>query len=859
MGKIRVYEIAEKIGLTSDQLIARLKRLGIDVHSNLSTVDEAVAKPLLAASEKVRASADKEAAKEAARERTKVKKVSKKKTKPTQTASTRKQLRKQRAEKARRFSDEYEKREADEIARRAADLQREEEERLQQQREEEERQRLQEEEKRRIEAETAKRREAEAEARRQQQEAIRKRAAEEAARRQLEAEDAAARDKAAEESARVATQRAAAEPASTPTRAPAPRAWSPSPSRSRPRPRPHGGRRPGGKKKGKRKKDRAAAAMAPAPIVPPPTGPPKQLTLTEGVTIKELSEKMEVKSRDVMRVLLQRGVMATINQPLDLGTAKEVATQFNFSPEIISFEEEVHRQAQERPEITGDNLAERPPVVTIMGHVDHGKTSLLDAVRNSQIMAGEAGGITQHIGAYHVAVRGRNITFLDTPGHEAFTMMRSRGAQVTDIVVLVVAADDGVMPQTREAVDHARAAGVPILVAVNKIDKPGANADRIMKQLADLDLVPEDWGGQTVFCQVSAKERTGLDHLLEMVLLVADLGEHKADPTVPAFGAVLEGRLDRARGSVASVLVQNGTLCVGDPLIAGTVGGKVRAMFDENGERVQSAGPSMPVEVTGLDGVPQAGDTFQVLDEQSRARMIMSLRQLRQREEEMEKAARPSLDSLFQQINEGKMKELNVILKTDVQGSAEVLRSSLEKLSTNKVKVRILSAAVGAITETDVLLATSSGAVIVGFHVRPEPGARDLAAKEGVDVRLHDVIYNVTQEVQDAMVGLLEPTFREEFLGRAEVRETFKVPKIGLIAGCFINEGKVPRGSEVRLLRDNTVVYTGKISSLRRFKDDAQEVREGFECGIGLERFNDVKKGDVIEAFRVETVIPQSL
>jgi translation initiation factor IF-2 len=596
-----------------------------------------------------------------------------------------------------------------------------------------------------------------------------------------------------------------------------------------------------------------------AAMPPKPTGPPREITLTEGVTVKELSEKIEIKAKDVMRVLMQRGLMATINQPLEPEMAKEIAGEFNCTAEIITFEEDVQRQVLDRPERSGDDQRPRPPVVTIMGHVDHGKTSLLDAIRKSNIIAGEAGGITQHIGAYHVEVNGRNVSFLDTPGHEAFTLMRSRGAQVTDIVVLVVAADDGVMPQTREAVDHARAAGVPIVVAVNKMDKPDAKLDQVKQQLAELELTPEDWGGQTVFVPMSAKQGSGLDQLLEMLLLVADMADLKADPTVPASGVVLEARLDRARGAVASVLVQNGTLRVGDPFIAGHVSGKVRAMFDENGARVGSAGPSIPVEVTGLDGIPEAGDTYQVLDEERRARMIGSQRQTRLREERMKRAARPTLDGLFQQIQEGQIKELSLILKSDVQGSSEVLQKSLRDLSTDKVKVRLLHAGIGAITESDVLLATSSGAIVIGFNVRPERSATELAEKEGVDIRFHNVIYNVTKEIQDAMVGLLDPTLQENFLGRAEVRDTFKVPKAGLVAGCYVTDGKVPSGSQVRLLRDSTVVYEGKIASLRRFKEDTSEVREGYECGIGLERFQDVKVGDVIEAFQIEKIAAQSL
>ena len=861
MSKLRVYELAEQIGLTSDQLVARLKRLGITVKSNLGTVDESVASSLLKASNALRASATKEAAKEAVRER--VKTVSKKKTKSTQSASLRKAARKARAEKTRQFTAEYEKTEAEDIARREADRKREEEKKKQRQLAEEKKRLALEEEKKRIEAEAQRRRQAEAEARRAQQEAMRKRAAEESARRQLEEEEATAeRERAAKESA----QEAARGPQATaPAGAihPAPSAFTP----GRPRPR-GGGRPPGGGmrpfSRGRRKKKKARRVKPAVPSVAPllikPEGPARDIVLTEGVTVKELSERMEVKARDVLRALIHRGMMVTINQPLDTEVAQQVAQDFNCNAEIISFEEDIVRDTLKGDAVmSGKNICVRPPVVTIMGHVDHGKTSLLDAIRKSNIMEGEAGGITQHIGAYHVEIGERQVVFVDTPGHEAFTLMRSRGAQVTDIVVLVVAADDGVKPQTREAVDHARAAGVPLVVAMNKMDKPGANPDQVKQQLSELDLVPEDWGGQTVFVPVSAKQHTGLDQLLEMILLVADMAELKADPTVPASAVVLEARLDRAKGPIASILMKNGTLRVGDAFIAGMMSGKVRALFDDQGERIQEAGPSMPVEVTGLDGVPQAGDLFQVVDEARRARHIGNQRQAKSREEQARRISRPSLEGLFDQLREGQVKQLPLILKCDVQGSVEVLAKTLSDLATEKVKVRMLHAGVGGITENDVLLASSSQAIIIGFNVRPERSAAVLAEEEGVEIRLHNIIYKVSQEIENAMVGLLDPTLKEEFLGRVDVRETFKVPKAGTIAGCYVTDGKVPSGAEVRLLRDSVVVYEGKISSLRRFKEDTSEVREGFECGIALERFQDIKKGDVIEAFRIEKIAAQSL
>jgi translation initiation factor IF-2 len=575
------------------------------------------------------------------------------------------------------------------------------------------------------------------------------------------------------------------------------------------------------------------------------------------VTVKELSEKTDRKAKDIIARLMARGILATINQPLDTRVAQEVCRELGFEARVVSFEEEVERA--EAVETRPANLLPRDPVMTIMGHVDHGKTSLLDAIRESNVAGGEAGGITQHIGAYHIRHKERGITFIDTPGHEAFTKMRARGAGVTDIVVLVVAADDGVMPQTIEAIAHARAAKVPMVIAINKIDKPGANLDRVKKQLSDHNLLVEDWGGDVVAVPISAKQRTGINELLEMILLVADIADLKADPTMRASGTVLESRLDRSRGPVATILVQRGTLRVGDPFIAGAVHGKVRAMFDDRGHRLREAGPAIPVEVLGLEGVPQAGDSFQVLEEEWKVRQIGAFRQQKLRQEAMAKATRLTLDHLAEQIKTGSVKELPLVVKADVQGSVEALTKSLTDLPQDRVKIKIVHAGSGAITETDVNLASASNAIIIGYNVRPERSAQDLAEKEKVDLRLHSVIYDITNEIKNAMVGLLEPESKEVYLGRAEVRQTFRVPKAGTIAGCAVADGRILRSAEVRLLRDNVVVYTGKVASLRRFKDDVSEVKAGYECGIGLANYNDVKIGDVIEAFKVEKVAVKSL
>jgi len=591
----------------------------------------------------------------------------------------------------------------------------------------------------------------------------------------------------------------------------------------------------------------------------PPASPEefKPIAITEGVTIKELAEKMDIKSKYIIQKLISKGILASINQALDVEAAKEVCAEFGFRAAVISFEQE----AEAKQEVA-DNLADhmtRPPVVTIMGHVDHGKTSLLDAIRETNVTATEAGGITQHIGAYQVDIRGRSIVFLDTPGHEAFTMMRARGAQATDIVVLVVAADDGVMPQTIEAIHHAKAANVPIIVAINKIDKAGAQIDRVKQALADQGLLAEDWGGDVVTVPVSAKQKTNLDLLLEMILLVADMKDLKANPKRLASGVVLEAKVDKGRGCVATILIQNGTLELGDSLVAGSVNGRVRALVNDHGQNLESAGPSTPVEIQGLQDLPNAGDVFQVFKDATKARQVAEYRQAKQREQSQQKTARMSLQALYEQMREGAVKELPLIIKGDVQGSVEVVTDMLNKLSTEKAKVKILHSGAGAVTETDVLLASASNAIIIGFNVRPERKAQELADSEGVEIRLYTVIYNLTNEIRAAMIGMLEYTTNEKYVGRAEVRDTFRVPKFGFIAGSYVLDGVIRRNAEARLLRDNTVIHEGKISSLRRFKDDVSEVKSGFECGIGFERFSDVKVGDIIEAYIIEKVQPTSL
>jgi translation initiation factor IF-2 len=592
--------------------------------------------------------------------------------------------------------------------------------------------------------------------------------------------------------------------------------------------------------------------MPPRPLVPEEIPITRQITITEGVAIKELSEKLEVRAKDVIKRLLDKGIFATINQTLDSQTATDIARGFGAEASVITYEDEVIHEVEEtdRPK----DLQPRAPVVTVMGHVDHGKTSLLDAIRETNVTAHEAGSITQHIGAYQAEARGRKVVFLDTPGHEAFTMMRARGSRVTDVVVLVVAADDGVMPQTLEAINHARAAKVPLVVAINKIDKADAQPERVKRQLADHGLMAEEWGGDTVTVEVSAKQRKNLDLLLEMILLVADLQTLKANPMRLASGTVLEAKLDRGRGPVATVLVQNGTLHAGDSFIVGAVYGKVRAMLDYRSRPVTEAPPSTPVEVLGLEDVPQAGDRFLVIEDTGKARQIALHRQAKQREAALAKSARLTLEQLHEQLAAGDVKELLLIIKADVQGSVEVLADTLSKLSTEKVKVKVIHAGVGAITETDVLLASASNAVIIGFSVRPERKATELAQLEKVDIRLHTIIYSVTDEIKKAMAGLLAVTVKEVTLGHAEVRDTFRISKVGTIAGCAVQDGKITREAKIRLLRDSVVVYEGRMRSLRRFKEDVPEVKTGMECGVALENFNDVKIGDVVEAFVTEKV-----
>jgi len=596
----------------------------------------------------------------------------------------------------------------------------------------------------------------------------------------------------------------------------------------------------------------SAPAMPTAPATPPPIS--RTVTLAEGMTVKDLAEKLEVRVKDVLTKLLMKRMMLTINSTLDTETARDIAREFGADIKMRSFEEDLLHTETEDSE--PKDLSSRAPVVTVMGHVDHGKTSLLDAIRETRVAEREAGGITQHIGAYNVDVSGRSIVFLDTPGHEAFTLMRARGAKVTDIVVLVVAADDGVMPQTKEAIDHAKAANVPLVVAINKTDKPGANPDNVKRELAELDLVPEDWGGQTVTVPVSAKKHENLDQLLEMILLSSDILELKANAKRLASGTVLEAKIDRGRGPVATVIVLDGTLNVGDNFIAGPIVGKVRALIDDSGNQIKKAGPATPVEVLGLTSLPQPGDSFQVADA-AKARHIAAFRQTQAKERVLAaKSERVTLESLQEKIDSGDTKELPIIVKADVQGSSEVVADTLTKLSDEKVNIRVIHSGVGAINESDVLLASASNAIIIGFNVRPDRNASNVVERENIEIRLHSVIYKITEEIKNAMEGLLDPTFKEVRVGTADVREVFRVPKVGSVAGCLVTDGRITRSenNQARLLRDNVVVYEGKIASLRRFKDDANEVKSGLECGIGLERFNDIKSGDIIEMFTIEKV-----
>jgi translation initiation factor IF-2 len=619
------------------------------------------------------------------------------------------------------------------------------------------------------------------------------------------------------------------------------------------------GRRPGGQRPGQRGPQRERTeeerTLRPQHRRQVEAGPPpinREITISEGITVKELCEKLDVKAALVMKKLMDKGIFVAINQTLNAELATQISREFGASTATVSYETESIQAVVDAED--PKDLVKRAPVVTIMGHVDHGKTSLLDAIREANVAAREAGGITQHIGAYQVELHGKKIVFIDTPGHEAFTRMRARGAKVTDVVILVVAADDGVMPQTLEAIDHAKAAAVPIIVAINKIDKAEAQPERIMQQLSDRGLVPEKWGGDTVMVPVSARTHQNLEELLEMILLVSDMQDLKANPARPAAGTVIEAQLDRGRGPVATVLVRNGTLAVGDFFIVGSVFGKVRAMLNDRGTQIRKAEPSTPVEVLGLDSLPEAGDDFQVVTDTAKAKQIVNFRDQRAKEAALAKSGRLTLEQLHKQMREGEVKELPIIIKTDVGGSAEVLTETLQKLSNDKVTIRVIRSGVGAINESDVLLASAGNAIIIGFNVRPERNATALAEQEKVDMRLHTIIYNVTDEIKKAMVGLLEPVFREIYKGKAEVRDTFRITKVGNVAGCQVVDGSITRDSEVRLLRDNVVVHTGKIGSLRRFKDDVSDVKMGMECGITLENYSDVKQGDVIEAFVTERV-----
>jgi translation initiation factor IF-2 len=583
----------------------------------------------------------------------------------------------------------------------------------------------------------------------------------------------------------------------------------------------------------------------------------KVIKLTAGLTVKEFAELVGQRPADVMRKLMEMGQMLTLNQPINLDAAQLLADGFGVKAEAA-----VEKQAEDLLEESQTTEAEgaqelRPPVVTIMGHVDHGKTSLLDAIRQTKVAEGEAGGITQHIGAYTVDVHGKRVTFLDTPGHEAFTSMRARGAKITDLVILVVAADDGVMPQTVEAINHAAAANVPIIVALNKIDKPDANPDRVKHALAEHNLIPEQWGGQTIFVEVSAKKKQNLDALLEMILLQAEVLELKADPKRLAKGTVIEAKLDRGRGPVATVLVQGGTLRVGDAFVVGSFSGKVRALVGHTGAKVQEAGPSMPVEVIGLPGVPAAGDAFVVVSDERVAREIAESRMTKQRTAELAAgaASRVTLDDLYARIKEGDVKDLSLVIKSDVQGSAEALSDAVEKLPSGPIKLQVIHRGVGGITESDVLLASASRAIIIGFNIRPEPKAAALAEREGVDIRLYTIIYDALADIKAAMEGMLEPTLKERVLGRAEVRQVFTISKVGTIAGSYVIEGTITRqNAGVRVIRDHVMVYQGKLGSLRRFKDDVREVQQGYECGIGVENFSDLKTGDILEVFTIDKI-----
>jgi len=577
----------------------------------------------------------------------------------------------------------------------------------------------------------------------------------------------------------------------------------------------------------------------------------KRIKIDEAITVANLAKQMGMKAGEVIRKLLMLGLQANINQALDFDTAAIVASDFEFEIEKTAFEEEEVLQVKED---RSEDMEHRPPVVTVMGHVDHGKTSLLDAIRDTNVIGGEAGGITQHIGAYHVRLERGDIVFLDTPGHEAFTSMRARGAKVTDIVILVVAADDGVMQQTTEAINHAKAAEVPLIVAINKIDKPNANVERVKRELSEQGLVPEEWGGNTTMVEISAKKRTGIDDLLEMVILQAELLELQSNPKKEARGRVIEAKLDKGRGPVATVLIQEGTLKAGDVYVCGVYAGRVRSMFDDHGKKINTAGPAIPVEVLGFSGVPNAGDDFIVLGDEKQAKAVAEHRLLKFREKELSRSSKITLENLFDQIQEGEVQELKIILKTDVHGSLEAISDSLLKLSTSEVKVNIIHSGTGAITETDIMLASASKAIVIGFNMRSETKVQELADQENVDSRYYDVIYQLLDDIKGAIIGMLKPTYKENVIGRAEVRQTFHVPKLGMIAGCSVLEGRVERNARSRVLRDSVIVYDGKINSLKRFKEDVKEVKTGFECGIGIENFNDIKVNDILEVYEIQEI-----
>lgn len=580
----------------------------------------------------------------------------------------------------------------------------------------------------------------------------------------------------------------------------------------------------------------------------------KTIQIQSKITVKALADKLEKQSSEIVKILMQRGIMATLNEEIDFALAFEIAEMYNI---LVEKEEEVDILEEifaEEPDLEED-LIERPPVVVVMGHVDHGKTSLLDVIRHSSVTTSEAGGITQHIGAYTVSINDKNITFLDTPGHEAFTAMRMRGAQVTDIAILVVAADDGVMPQTVEAINHAKAANVEIIVAINKMDKPGANPDRVKQELAEYGLLTEDWGGQTICVPVSALKKEGIDTLLEMILLVAEIKELKANPNKPARGTIIEAQLDKGRGPVATVLVQSGTLKVGDPIVVGATYGKIRAMTDDKGKKVKKATPSTPVEILGLSDVPFAGEMFYTAKSEKQAHQLCQTVIAKGRVDMLKSTVnKVSLDDLFTQIQAGNVKDLNIIVKADVQGSVEALKQSLQKLSNEEVRIRIIHGGVGAINESDIMLAATSGAIIIGFNVRPEPSAKSYAEEQKVDIRLYRIIYNAIEDIEAAIKGMLDPVYKEKVIGHAEIRQTFKASGVGTIGGSYVLDGKFERSCKVRILRDNKVVYEGELESLKRFKDDVKEVKEGFECGLLFSKFNDIKLGDQVEAFIMEEI-----